>query len=92
MPEQVGKIVRMPNRFPGPPTIAVNTVGEGLRKHINLCFACTRFKPSEPDHCPIAQEHFEFCKDRHVGTAIVRCANYDNTVNVAVSEAAGAQG
>jgi hypothetical protein len=78
MPEQVGKIIRTKNRFPGPPFVTVNTVGEGLRKHINLCFACSHFKPNEAGHCKIAQELFEFGKHHGIGTALVRCAHFES--------------
>lgn len=89
MSERVGKIIRIRNKFPGPQTIAVNTVGEGLRKHINMCFACSRFSPSDPNHCTIAQEHFEFCKTNTIATAIVRCAQFRERVGVCVQESSG---
>ena len=89
MPEPVGKIIRIRNKFPGPPTISVNTVGEGLRKNINMCFACDRFRPSDPDHCPIAQQHFEFCKSNTIATAVVRCAMFVAKCHVTVTESYG---
>ena len=76
MQEPIGQIIRIKNKFPGPPTIAVNTVGEGLRKHINMCFSCDRFHPNSTAHCPIAQEHFDFCKMNTIATATVRCVTF----------------
>jgi hypothetical protein len=91
MPDHVGKIIRIKNRFPGPPTLAVNTVGEGMRKHINLCFACRRFRPNEPEHCRIAQELFDFCNTKSNAGPIVRCAHFDPKDNVEVSNSGGYQ-
>ena len=81
----VGKIIRINNRFPGPKTLAINTVGEGLRRHINLCFACTRFQPNTPDHCRVAQDYFDFCNTNHVGGPLVRCAQFNPKDGVDVS-------
>ena len=89
MPEQVGKIIRIRNKFPGPATIAVNTVGEGLRRHINMCFACDRFRPNEPDHCPVAQGLFDFSKANTVATAMVRCATFSAKRSVCVQDSCG---
>jgi len=88
MPEHVGKIIRILNRFPnGPKTLALNTVGEGLRKHIHLCFSCRRFKPNEPEHCNIAQQFFDFCNTNHVAGPFIRCAHFDEKDGVLVSRA-----
>ena len=89
VPEQVGKIVRMQNRFPGPPTIAVNTIGVGLQKHLSLCPSCTLFDPAGPNHCPISDEHYQFCKAHHIGTILVRCASFVARPGVECSPARG---
>lgn len=86
MPEQVGKIIRIRNKFAGPPTLAVNTVGEGLRKHINLCFACRLFRPNEPGHCRVAQQLFELCTSTGIATALVRCPEFVPTNGVDVQD------
>jgi len=91
MPEAVGKIIKIRNRYPGPPFISVNTVGEGLRKHLNLCFSCQRFKPNQPEHCRIAQELFEFSNTNHIAGPIVRCAHFDAKVGVDVSDSGAFQ-
>ena len=89
MPDQIGTIIRCPNKFAGPPTLAINTVGEGLRRHINLCFVCCRFTPDKPGHCDIAQSLFDICKARGVANALVRCAEFDAVPGVEVRDAAG---
>ena len=86
MPENVGKIIRVKNKFPGPPTVAVNTVGEGLRRHINLCFSCRLFRPNEPGHCSAAQRLFDVCQDVGIGMAIMRCANFEPKPDVQVQD------
>ena len=91
MPNHEGKLVRIKNRFPGPPTMVVNTVGEGLRRCLNLCFVCRRFKPNQPEHCRIAQELFEFSNTNHIAGPIVRCAHFDAKDGVDVSESGAYQ-
>ena len=92
MPDQVGKIIRIQNRFPGgPATLAVNTVGEGLRKHINLCFACSRFCPNTPDHCQIAQQMFDYNNANFVAGPIVRCAHFAPKKHIQVIESASGE-
>ena len=86
-----GKIVRMANRYPGPPTIAVNTVGQGLARCLNLCFVCTRFKPNQPEHCRIAQELFDFSNANAIGGPIIRCAHFDPKIGVEVSDSGAYQ-
>jgi len=91
--QHVGKIIRIKNRFPGPPTLVVNTVGEGLRKHLNLCFSCSCFHPDQLDvHCPIAQQTFEFSKTNSVSFALVRCAAFTPKPGVEVSDNSESQG
>lgn len=89
MPEQVGKIICMRNRFPGPEWMWVNTVGEGLRKHINLCFACASFRPNSPEHCVIAQQFFEFSKANFVAGPLVRCAAFVASTGVETQQSGG---
>jgi len=87
MPEQVGKIIRIKNKFEGPTTLVVNTVGEGLRKHINLCGACSKFKPNRAGHCQIAQDMYEDNRADGIAVAIVRCAEFEPNKGVVVHEA-----
>jgi hypothetical protein len=87
MPEPVGKIIRMKNRFPGPATLAVNTIGEGLRRHLNMCFCCDQFHPDDPEtHCGIAGELFDLCKTHGLGTILVRCPQFTPNSRVQVDD------
>lgn len=76
MHEPAGKIIRIRNRYPGPPTLAVNTCAEGLKKVLNLCTFCKHFKPREPDHCTIAQQLFDFSNNAGISTILYRCPQY----------------
>jgi len=82
----VGKIIRIPNRFAGPPTIVVNTVGEGLRPHTHLCFSCRRFKPGDSQHCQISQQMYEFSLDHCVAFPVVRCGHMEPNDGVEVAD------
>lgn len=77
MSNHVGKIIVKKNLYPGPATTATNTVGEGLRKALNMCFVCTNFRPNEPDHCRVAQQMFDFCNQNHIGVIVYRCAFFE---------------
>ena len=90
MPEPIGKIIRINNKFPGgPPTLAVNTIGEGLRKHLNMCFCCARFQPNSPDHCQIAEELLAFGKQHAIATLLVRCATFEPHESGQVTDGSG---
>jgi hypothetical protein len=86
MAQPVGKIIRIRNKFPGPKYLWVNTVGEGLRKHIHLCFSCTKHLPGQPENCPVSQHHYDHCRENGVGIVLVRCPLFDNRNPVNDSE------
>lgn len=86
MPEPVGKIIRIKNKFTGPPTLAVNTIGEGLQKHLKMCICCERLQPDSPEHCDLAEQLFEFSNRNAVATTMVRCANFEPKEQVRVSD------
>jgi len=83
----VGKIIRIRNRFEGPPTIVVNTVGEGLRPHLHLCFTCRHFDPNNHDrHCQISQKMYEFSVENCVAFPVVRCAHMEPKEGIEVTD------
>ena len=89
----VGKVISIANKYPGPPRVFVNTVGEGLREHLHMCHGCRSFTPRDPaQHCQIAQALFDFCKSNHVGVTMVRCAAFVARENVSVHEAGAKHG
>lgn len=73
----LGKVVPIRNQFPdGPRVIYMNTVSEGLRKAITMCFACDKFKPNSPDHCLIAKNLHEFTKTNYIAVSVSRCSEF----------------
>ena len=83
----VGKIVKNKNRYPGPPNMVSNTIGEGLRRHINLCFSCVHFNPDTPEsHCQLAQHLHEFSKANGVFFPVVRCGTMEPKSGVEVTD------
>lgn len=81
MVHPVGKIIRILNKYLGPKYLWVNTIGEGLRKHIHLCLTCTKNLPGKPENCTIAQRNYEYCRENNIGIILVRCPLYGNPVN-----------
>ena len=88
--QHAGKIIRIRNRYPGTPTLVVSTVGEGFRKHLNLCFSCKRFNPDTPaEHCSIAQQVYDFSLANSVAFAMVRCGTFEPCSGIVVSDNSG---
>ena len=84
--DHVGKIVRKRNLFPGPEMTVTNTVGEGIRKGLNMCFVCALFHPRQAGHCQMAQQLFTFSNTHHIGTILYRCAAFVPKLGVEVHQ------
>jgi len=85
MPEHQGKIIRVKNRFPGTPTIAMSCAGIALFGGLHLCFQCVHYKPHEAGHCPIAQAQYDFNNAHNVSGPVVRCGHFEPKFGMAVS-------
>lgn len=44
-----------------------------IRKDMCMCLDCGKFKPGQPDHCPIATDLFEVCKKHGNAFMMTRC-------------------
>lgn len=74
----IGKAVSARNRDPGGPTqIWFNSIGSQLRKHINLCAGCSKWKPGSEHNCAIAQSVYEHQKAQGVGGPITQCVHME---------------
>lgn len=86
MREDVGKLVRIRDVRSARKTVVVNTVGEGLRRHIHLCSKCKLFTPDKVGHCEIAQKLDEVVAAAGIATAIVRCPTFQPLPGVLVED------
>ena len=75
-PQLVGKVIRIRNKFPGPPHLFVNTVSEGLRPHLHLCLHCQKSRMGESE-CRESQTMNQFTHDSAVGLIVVRCPQFE---------------
>lgn len=54
----------------------VNPTTEPLRKQECLCLNCSRMKPGQEDHCPLAKKLYEACVGGDIALAVTRCASW----------------
>lgn len=47
-----------------------------LRKNHCMCHNCDRMKPTEPDHCKIAQSFYAICKEHGTAFILTRCESW----------------
>ena len=56
----------------------VNSTTESMRKKECLCLNCGKFKPDQPDHCPIAQSFYKLCVAGKNAITMTRCKPWES--------------
>lgn len=54
----------------------VVSVLKGLHRNCCLCFSCGKFKPGDPDNCPIAEAVFANCVKFGIVTPMWECPKF----------------
>lgn len=57
-----------------------NEIFEDQRKGNCLCHQCNRMKPDSPDHCKIANNFFEICKEHGCAFILTRCESWEQKI------------
>jgi hypothetical protein len=53
---------------------------KGRHRDLCLCFAgCKKFKPGEPDNCPIANDTYQNCVKHGLTTPVTECSEFEES-------------
>ena len=54
-----------------------------------LCYSCAKFKPGQPDNCPLAQGLYDLCVKNDMVTPVWECPQFVEDVSYGASNVRG---
>lgn len=54
---------------------------KGQHRSHCLCYSCTKFKPGQPDNCPLAQGLYDLCVKNDMVTPVWECPQFVEDVS-----------